>query len=151
MTAVGVLWTLLSIIVSGVCGFSFLQPFWLLNTDSMNSLGLYSYCVGDSSIKTHLVQICGIYGGRFHFSNLPSNAWQAACVLYGGGCAFLCLAALLAVSTLCLPAVSDKRLAVFTGYIQAMAGERHLYRVKCFSNIGNSVETIGSYSNEKQL
>ena len=132
-TPVGILWTLLSIIVGGVCGFSFLQPFWLLQPDSLDSLGMYSYCVGSSGggggggdTRQLTVQICGVYGGQFHFSNLPSNAWQAACVLYGGGCAFLCLAALLAVTTLCLPAVADKRLAVFTGYLQTMAG-RQLY------------------------
>ena len=136
-TPVGILWTLLSIIVSGVCGFSFLQPFWLLHRDTMNSLGMFSMCVRDNRLQ----KTCGVYGGReetddggggqfyfsqFHFSNMPSNAWQAACVLYGGGCAFLCLAALLAVSTLCLPSVADKRLAVFTGYIQTMASKYFL-------------------------
>lgn len=45
LSALGILWALLSVIVAGVCGFSFVQPFWFINKDSMNSLGMYSYCV----------------------------------------------------------------------------------------------------------
>ncbi len=121
-TPIGILWTLLSIMVAGTCSFSFLQPFWFIHPDTLNSFGMYSYCVRDFRYKP-VAQVCGIYGGHFHFSNLPSNAWQAACVLYGGGCAFLCLGALCAIMTLCLPYVCDKRLAIFTGYIQTMAGK----------------------------
>ena len=120
-TPIGILWALLSIMVAGTCSFSFLQPFWFLHPGTLNSFGMYSYCVRDTRLKPTM-QVCGIYGGYFHFSNLPSNAWQAACVLYGGGCAFLCLGALFAMMSLCLPNVCDKRLAIFTGYIQTMAG-----------------------------
>ena len=124
-TPIAILWTLLSVMVAGTCSFSFLQPYWFIHPDNLNSLGMYSYCVGDAR-QTPPEQVCGIYGGSFHFSNLPSNAWQASCVLFGGGCAFLCLAALLAMTSLCLPRVADKRLAVFTGYIQTMAGKEAL-------------------------
>lgn len=123
-TPIGILWTLLSIMVAGTSSFSFLQPSWFIQPETVNSFGMYSYCVRDVRHRLDS-QVCGIYGGFFHFSNLPSNAWQAACVLYGGGCAFLCLGALLAIFSLCLPTVCDKRLAIFTGYIQTMAGKSY--------------------------
>lgn len=46
-TPIGVLWTLLSMIVAALCGFSFLQPCWFIHRDSRNSLGMFSYCIQD--------------------------------------------------------------------------------------------------------
>ena len=163
-TPIGILWTLLSIVVAGTCGFSFLQPYWFIEPDTDNSFGMFSYCVStrdipylyDShshryiQIRTHIGRnqrkhICGIYGGSFQFSNLPSNSWQAACVLYGGGCVFLCLGALLAIIALCVPTLTDKRLTLFSGYIQTMASKYIFFLVlflPCFSYplAGNSHE-----------
>ena len=68
------------------------------------------------------IQRCGVYGGEFSLSHLPSNAWQIACVLYGGGCVLLALGALAASATFCLPTVAAERLASYTGYVQTMAG-----------------------------
>ena len=124
-TPISILWTLLSIMVAGTCSFSFLQPFWFIHPDTMNSFGMYSYCIKDFRYK-QLLQVCGVFGGYFHFSNLPSQTWQAACVLYGGGCAFLCLGALFAILSLCVPSEHDKRLALVSGYLQLMAGKKHL-------------------------
>ena len=95
-TPIGILWTLLSIMVAGTCSFSFLQPFWFIEPDTFDSFGMYSYCIavskgpirgggGGSRSYTHTrpgevdkskSHVCGIYGGAFHFSNLPSNSWQ---------------------------------------------------------------------------
>ena len=63
-----------------------------------------------------------MYGGEFDLSKLPSNAWQIACVLYGGGCVLLACGALAALLTLCLPRSCALRLSAYTGYIQTMAG-----------------------------
>ena len=67
-------------------------------------------------------QLCGVYGGQFDLSSLPSNTWQIACVLYGGGCVLLGFGSLAAVVSLLLPPHWAKRLACYTGYIQTMAG-----------------------------
>ncbi len=75
--------------------------------------------------------ICGIYGGSFHFSNLPSSSFQASVTLMGAGCTFLCIAAFLAIIALCIPRISDKRLTLFTGYVQILAGE---YTMFCFAD-----------------
>ena len=67
-------------------------------------------------------QLCGVYGGQFDLSSLPSNTWQIACVLYGGGCVLLGFGSLVAVVCLLLPSHWAKRLATYAGYIQTMAG-----------------------------
>lgn len=96
-TPIGVLWTLLSIMVAGTCSFTFLQPFWFIEPLTFDSFGMYSYCIAVSKgpirsgsrgytqtradvmdkSKSH---VCGIYGGSFHFSNLPSNSWQVSAI-----------------------------------------------------------------------
>ena len=121
---IGILWTLLSIMVAGTCSFSFLQPFWLIDPQTWNSFGMYSYCIRGAGFFDRPRQTCGIYGGRFMFSNVPSRGWQAACVLYGGGCALHCVAAVLAICSMCVPRVCNHRLAVTSGYIQIMAGNK---------------------------
>ena len=92
-TPIGILWTLLSIMVAGTCSFSFLQPFWFIEPETFDSFGMYSYCIAVSRGKSGggsrsysqsragdvdkgKSHVCGIYGGTFHFSNLPSNSWQ---------------------------------------------------------------------------
>ncbi len=152
---IGILWTLLSIVVAGTCSFSFLQPHWFVEPDTENSFGMFSYCIATSEspystyqtrshrqmhIRTDISraarkQNCGIYGGSFQFSNLPSNSWQASCVLYGGGCVFLCFGALLAIIALCVPTVTDKRLTMFSGYIQTMASKYTLSVAKVSRNL----------------
>jgi len=82
-------------------------------------------CVcGRSSVvvRSSPKQLCGVYGGQFDLSSLPSNTWQIACVLYGGGCVLLGFSSLAAVFCLLLPSHWAKRLASYTGYIQTMAG-----------------------------
>ena len=124
VTPLGVLWALLSLMVAGTCSFSFLQPFWFTHPDKMDSLGIFTYCIRDPTAHAvPLRQVCGIYGGDFHFSNLPSHAWQATCVLYGGGCTFLCITSILAIVTLLMPHYCDKRLAIFCGYLQTLSGK----------------------------
>ncbi len=120
---IGVLWVLLSSIVAGLTAFSFLQPFWFTSNETLNSLGMFGYCVRDLRTKGTLGQVCGTYGGEFRFSNLPSNAWQVSCVLYGGGTLLVCFSAFVAMVTLCLPGAWDRRVAALTGYIQTTGGE----------------------------
>ncbi len=121
-SAIGIIWTLLSLLVTGCCCFSMIQPAWIIHPYTMNFLGLISYCV--RNLHTHdIARVCGPYGGKFDLSNLPTNAWQAAAVLYATGCVLLLLGVILALSTLCLPAPNNHRLSMVTGYIQIMAGK----------------------------
>jgi len=67
-------------------------------------------------------QLCGVYGGQFDLSSLPSNTWQISCVLYGGGCVLLGLGSLTALVCLLMSSHWARRLATYAGYIQTMAG-----------------------------
>jgi len=133
---VKILWSTLSMMVTAGCAFSFTQPFWFIQPDTKDCLGLYNYCIRDMRTRaiaafarnganhqpTGPLQICAVHGGHFHLSHLPSNAWQIACVLYGGGCVLLTLGCVASLVTFCLPNVWSTRLASYTGYIQTMAG-----------------------------
>ena len=120
---VGIIWTLTSVLVTGCCCFSMIQPAWIVHPYTFNSLGMCSYCVRDLR-ERDITRVCGIYGGTFDLSNLPTNAWQAASVLFAAGCVLLLLGVILALSTSCIPSPSNRRLSIVTGYIQTMAGNK---------------------------
>lgn len=158
-TQVRTLWTLLSLVVTSGCMLSLIQPHWFVDRSTGNSLGLYSHCVRDTKPRALVFDerwgspsgidagplpwaACGPYGGRFDLASLPSNAWQVASVLYGGGCV------LMAVSTAALCALlgiqslmrSSERNVVnrcvvgrCIGCVQAMAGRTHCF-VDCSSS-----------------
>lgn len=118
-----IIWALLSVLVSATCTFSFLQPFWFIHTEKTPSFGMVSYCLKTSVETYQNKEVCTFYGGYFNLNNLPSGAWQAACVLYGSGCILMCLGAFLAVCNTCMPRKYDHRMSAVTGYIQTVAGE----------------------------
>ena len=128
-TAIGIVWALVSLLVAGACTFSFLQPAWFVRPSTGDALGPYTCCVQTAKPQhsPRLRRVCAVYGGYFSFhfaSGVPSRVWQAACALYGVGCSFACLAATLALLTLCLPKrFTDRRLTTATGYTQVLAGE----------------------------
>ena len=129
---VKILWVTLSIVVTASCSYSFTQPQWFVHYETKESLGMYTYCVRDMRTKAQALSMtpplmCCIYGGQFQLSNLPSNAWQIGCVLFGGGCVLLLIGSLASVVSLCLPSTWSTRFACYTGYIQTMAGKNSLF------------------------
>ena len=68
-----------------------------------------------------------MYGGgdSFDLTRLPTVWWQLACVLYGGGCTMLSVAAVCAliiqIISVCLPTAGQK-LASVVGGAQGIAG-----------------------------
>ncbi|XP_041348926.1 transmembrane protein 211-like [Gigantopelta aegis] len=115
-----VIWVLLSILVAGTCTFSFLQPFWFLHEHFTHSFGIISFCFGDTRFF-YAQEVCGSYGGNFNLGSIPSGAWQAACVLYGGGCGLLSLGALFATCVVCVPVDYRKRTTRVAGYTQIIS------------------------------
>ncbi|ESP04731.1 hypothetical protein LOTGIDRAFT_237265 [Lottia gigantea] len=114
------LWTLLSVMVAGACTFTFLQPFWIQHVDCVHAFGMVSYCYLDSLFENKR-EICTAYGGYYHVGNIPSGAWQAACVLYGVGCILMCLSAFLALCTIGMVKTHHKKFSLLSGYLQAVA------------------------------
>jgi len=141
---VAVVWCALSLTVAVSFCFCLLQPYWFIHSDSMTSLGIYTYCYHDNVVATTppggwpvrlpddddetpgLVspQHCEVYGGgRFHFSKLPSSYWQASLVLVGSASLLAAVCGLMSVLTLCVVRSRDYRLAAVTGYLQIIAGQ----------------------------
>ncbi|XP_060064585.1 LHFPL tetraspan subfamily member 2a protein-like [Ylistrum balloti] len=113
------LWALLSVLVSALSTYSFVQPAWFVTSGQSNSFGMISLCMTRIEVShTPDYEICEFYGGYFNLGNLPSGAWQAACVLYGAGCILLCCGAFLAVTTSCIPSDVVKTVTVMAGYVQ---------------------------------
>jgi len=132
LSVVAVVWCVHSLIVSVSFWFCLLQPYWFTHSDTMTSLGVYSYCYhGDDDVVTTVAppvrqvwtESCQVYGGpRFHFSKLPSMYWQASCVLFGSASVLVSACALMSLLTLCLSRSRDVTLAAVTGYVQIIAG-----------------------------
>jgi hypothetical protein len=137
------MWILLSVMVAATCTFSFLQPFWFVHRDNTYTFGMICYCLHDSAVIYHNspMDVCYLYGGYFRLGNLPSGAWQAACVMYGCGSMLLCLGAVLVVCNTCVPREYDQRLASVAGYTQTVGGKfmfniyLHLYTVYIYMYI----------------
>jgi len=121
MSYVQYIWILLSILISVTCSFCFLQPEWIVQLNYKNCFGIYSFCV--RSRNSEMSRVCGIYGGQFGFGNIPSSTWQAACLLYGGGCLFTCFGALCSLATMCVRSTIDRTLMLSTRYLQISSGE----------------------------
>lgn len=141
VSVVAFVWAALSLIVAASFWFSLLQPYWFVHSDTMTSLGVYSYCYHDDDddvIDTlspsagrqprqqrtpGFAERCRVYGGpRFHFSQLPSVFWQASCLLLGSASVMASVSATLAVLTVCLPRHRDSTVATVTGFIQIISG-----------------------------
>ncbi|XP_046356020.1 LHFPL tetraspan subfamily member 2 protein-like isoform X2 [Haliotis rubra] len=114
------IWVLLSVLVAGTCTFSFLQPFWLLHHDFSHAFGMISYCFGDTRYAKSR-EVCRFYGGTFSMGRVPVRAWQASCVLYGGGCGLISLSAFVSVCVTCLPRDYQKSMTRIVGYVQTVA------------------------------
>jgi len=135
-----VLWSLLSLVVAVSFWLCLLQPHWLVHSDTMTSLGVLSYCYHAdddddqvamttpgggraAAVAVGLSQRCEVYGGpSFHFSKLPSEFWQASCVLLGSASVVMSTTVLTTTLTLCLHRPRDCTLAAVTGYVQIIAG-----------------------------
>ena len=118
------LWAMLSVLVSALNTYSFIQPAWFVTSGHGKTFGMISVCstqIEYPEIKT--IERCEFYGGSFNLGNLPSGAWQAGCVLFGSGCILLCCGAFLAVTTSCIPCDVVKTVTMMAGYVQFIAGK----------------------------
>ncbi|XP_078680330.1 LHFPL tetraspan subfamily member 2 protein-like [Branchiostoma floridae x Branchiostoma belcheri] len=120
VTVVQVIWTFLSVCTALACTFSFASPTWFIKNvgRQLASFGLFSYCVQNVRSRTTM---CLGYGDEFSFTRIPHGAWQAGCVLFGGGCVMLCAAAIIAMASCCVPYFCERRISVFAGYMQSVA------------------------------
>ncbi|XP_070572258.1 LHFPL tetraspan subfamily member 7 protein-like [Ptychodera flava] len=122
ITPLSVFWTLLSLALASALCASFVAPTWFIKSGNLDlsSFGLYSYCVHSPGPGS--IEVCQIFGGgRFDLMTLPVGVWQAAVVLFGGGCIMCSLGALLSLSSLFFALNTHKKLALFAGYVQTVS------------------------------
>ncbi|XP_067670632.1 LHFPL tetraspan subfamily member 2 protein-like [Haliotis asinina] len=120
LTPVSILWSLLSIFVASTCTVTFFYPAWVTHPDRLHSFGVFRYCVRNLEILIPTPR-CISYGGNPNLGRIPAGAWQASCILYGGGCILMCVSALLTVFVLCVDKPKHRRLALINGYLQTVA------------------------------
>ncbi|ELT95527.1 hypothetical protein CAPTEDRAFT_186097 [Capitella teleta] len=118
---VGLVWTFLSFMVTLVSIFSFVRPSWVVNTTDLTTLGLFSFCLRSDHLTDAPSVVCGIYGGNFNFSHLPSTTWQVTCILCACACGLLLMTTIMAVSTFLVRPGFRRKLTLGAGYIQIMA------------------------------
>ncbi|XP_074641422.1 LHFPL tetraspan subfamily member 7 protein-like [Tubulanus polymorphus] len=118
---IGILWTILSIMVAGICSFAFMQPYWILEPDKLNCFGVLNYCVKDPRSQDKVRQFCGFYGGVFNYFSIPSTSWKATCALFGGGIALMGLSCLFCFFMNVAPKAHVRRLSLISGNIQVLA------------------------------
>lgn len=120
------LWVLLTTMVTTICTFSLLQPFWIVHPDNTHSFGLHLYCIAMSGIypgRHYLKRTCLAYGGNFRLSSIPSGAWQASWLLFSFGCLTMALSIILGIIGMCIQTSMEKRIGRLTTYLQSTSGK----------------------------
>lgn len=125
---VATVWVLLSMLVTVLSVFSFVQPSWIVHGKDRTTLGIFSFCLRPNAIMPNVRLECGIYGGYFEFAHLPSVSWQVTCILCACGCGLLALTTIMAAAALLVKPGFHRKLTLGTGYIQIMAGNTWRYR-----------------------
>ena len=96
VTAVSLLWSLLSILVAGACAFSFFYPSWITHPDRLHSFGLFTQCVRDpggpsssssssSSPSSSLASSSSSSSSSSHHHHHHHHPPRALCRGYGPG------------------------------------------------------------------
>ena len=102
-TLVSTVWALLSIVVAGVCSFSFLQPFWLVRQrPAAISLGMYGYCLWDSRFQVRLWFILRILAPAVSVTDADDHGASNCLVVRSVDAVFCCA---VCVSCWCLRVV----------------------------------------------
>uniref|UniRef100_A0A8C4QD64 LHFPL tetraspan subfamily member 5a n=1 Tax=Eptatretus burgeri TaxID=7764 RepID=A0A8C4QD64_EPTBU len=79
--AIGVLWAVLTLCFAVLCVVSFIQPFWIGDSDrspQAGHFGLARYCLGNA-----VTQGLVCHGGFLDFSAVPSGAFKTAAFFVG--------------------------------------------------------------------
>lgn len=119
------IWILLTALISAICAFSLIQPFWIIHPDDIHSFGLYVYCKGSELGRTNgqfTGRVCSSYGGQLNVANIPSGAWQATFLLFSTGCAILLASLVFGMVGMCLSTRWIRKLSFVMTYVQTSAG-----------------------------
>ncbi|XP_018329838.1 LHFPL tetraspan subfamily member 6 protein-like [Agrilus planipennis] len=124
LTAIGFIWSVLSIVAAILCCSGFYLPFWIQGrllgkVDAyFSSFRRCNYPSVNSRGTVEIVEECGRYTS---FWDIPSHWWQASTILVGTGSALSLLIAVTATAACCLTYVIHAYTAKFAGSLQLFA------------------------------
>ena len=133
ISVVSSLWLLFILAVSGALIVSFVFPSWVtidsvrINRDLIVDnvyIGLFRYCRDDRNGS----QQCERYDASNNDPLAPGSlddvqAFFAACIIYGFGCALLLISFLVGVVAYCKPRISGVSVFLIAFFVQLIAGE----------------------------
>ena len=139
MSAISVLWTVLSVILLFTCTLALFSPFWhehvpdpmsTNNSETFVAFGLLRFCFQEQFVTLQEInewkdsKYCSFYDKIF--PGIPSVFWKVAAISYATALVLLFVSLLLAHISCCRKFVCGKSLVAIATVIQSIAGN-HLY------------------------
>ena len=138
MSAISVLWTILSIILLFTCSMALFSPFWhehvpdplsTNNSETFVAFGLLRFCLQEQFVTLQEInewrasKYCSFYEGIF--SGIPTVFWKVAAITYALALILLLVALLLAHVSCCRKFICEKSVIAVAGLMQGIAGNHH--------------------------
>ena len=136
MSAISVLWTILSLLLLFTCSLALFSPFWYEhipnpmstnNSESFVAFGLLRFCFQQQFVTLEEInewssgsKFCSFYARIF--PGIPSLFWKGSVCLYSLGVILLSVTILLAHMACCRKFICGKSLFAIAGLIQLFAG-----------------------------
>lgn len=140
MSAISVLWTILSLILLFTCSLAFFSPFWhehipdptsANNSETFIAFGLLRFCLKEQFVtlgdinEWRASKYCSFYKGIF--PGIPSVFWKVATIMYALALVLLLACLLLAHISCCRKVICGKSVFSIAGIIQGIAGKDHYF------------------------
>ena len=160
MSAVSVLWTLLSVVGLFTSSLALFSPFWhehipdenLANSNkSFIAFGLLRFCLQDQFVTLQDInefkdsKDCSFYKGLF--SGIPSVFWKVAAIIYTTAILLQVVALLLAHIFCCQKFVCGKVITKVAAFIQSIAGKDYSF----WSIFISSIKRAASHGHARPL
>ena len=120
MGVVELLWLVLTVIVCTMDIISLLQPNWLLNPKTTETVGLLTHCLifGDMDER-----MCTFYDESTIFKSFPSHYWQVVVFMYALASGLMVFSVMAGIySAIHLNMRPRHMVAVVVSYMQCIAG-----------------------------
>jgi len=134
MSAISVLWTILSIILLFTCSMALFSPFWhehvpdplsTNNSETFVAFGLLRFCLQEQFVTLQEInewrasKYCSFYEGIF--PGIPTVFWKVAAITYALALILLLVALLLAHVSCCRKFICGKSVIAVAGLMQGIA------------------------------
>lgn len=138
LTAVGCIWSLLSLVSAGVICTGYYLPYWLcglLSEEHSDEKQTYPAYFGSFRRCTYLsagkiVQGCGRYT---NFNDIPSIWWQVCTVTVGLGCSIATVVAIVSLPAWWAKGLITKSIGRILGLFQVLSGLLSLSLFQCMT------------------